>query len=207
MSEFMSQLFAPNLIGRAVSKSFSAEQHFDLLDGVGLVLSGVIAEDIESDRGYGSMTLRLAGPNTLINLSPILRKAEDVTKRFVCETPTANVAVITSKQFSEAIRTGPPESQIAAAQELLFQYDKSIFDIEETCRTLRVGTLEERVVWALRRYRDACGDAGISIRKRRLAAHIGAAVETVSRTLTSLEEEGMLYRKGPHEIYLHEDTR
>jgi len=197
------EIFIPNILSQSSTLSYGIEDTIGLRGHVGVVLSGAVSEN-RAVLGYESfIATRLAGAGDLLNLESIFAD-ESGYSEFVCESPKAEVAVISAEYFRRGI--GHPsthqEVQLAMAKELMRRLYQHQCDINDTFSNFSHGRIEERVLWALRRLQKVVGSNVLYVKQRRLAAHLGVAKETVSRALGELEAGGKLEKTGYHEITL-----
>jgi len=197
------EIFLPNVLSQSTSLRCKIEDLIVLRGHVGVVLSGAVSEN-RAVLGYESfIATRLAGTGDLLNLESIFND-EKGHSEFVCESPTAEVAVVGADYFRRGI--GHPsthqEVQLAMAKELMRRLYQHQCDINDTFANFSHGRIEDRILWALRRLQKVVGTDVLHIRQRRLAAHLGVAKETVSRAMGGLAAAGKLEKTGYHEITL-----
>jgi CRP-like cAMP-binding protein len=194
-------LFAPNLLGNASVKKFPIDHVFTLGPTVGLVMEGVVAEDILLQNEGTSLTLRLVGPNDFLNLSSVLGPSNHY-HQYVCETEQVVVALVNAESFRSGLVSKSPEVQALAAQELLNRCHALYQETISTHINMTDGEIDDRILWVLEKFQTLAGDEKITLRRKRIAEYLRVTPETVSRSLTRLESQGLLARGSRSDLTL-----
>jgi len=187
------ELFAPNMLSRAINKRYKQGDIFTLVNNVAVIIEGVIAIDVITPQADNLSTLRLATLGDTLNLERVIRQPV-VAKQYVVESPTAVVSLIPVGSLEDDLRSQSVELQNILTQNILSQVLKSSDDITETVTAVGNGNAYDQVFWAIKRLCRVFNTNKVAVKNDRLAAHTGIRPETVSRAISQLCDDGKLYR-------------
>lgn len=182
-------IFTPNLFSVAVIKKYRKGDIFTLSGHSGLVMEGVVAVDGFHPIRNEPITLRLAGEGELINLQEVFSPVED--RQYICETEIAVIAIVSVPYFKGVLSSATLDMQAAVYQEVAVKLNTYYLDVVDSLLNNVLGSASSRLLWAIRRYHSVSKSTDkVVIGRERLSFHAGIRFETVSRTLTKLQETG-----------------
>ena len=188
------EFFPPNFLDGAVTKHYKLGEYFTLHGKIGVVMSGVVAVDVAGQYTEDYLTIRLTTFGDILNLEQITN-SNTSGYRYVCDSPTASIALVDIIRFEKELRSKSAEIQNVITQSILSQLLRHSNDLVDTLTAVGRSNAREQVLWAIRRFSRLAGyTAGIPACSERIAAHIGVRPETASRTISLLCEEGVLNR-------------
>jgi CRP/FNR family transcriptional regulator, anaerobic regulatory protein len=129
------------------------------------------------------------GELSLFTQSPFMNNAEALE--------TTSVCIVNGKELSRLIEKNPSIS-LKIMKELSSRLEKT----ERLIESIGLGNVEQRVAEILLKMSDDTNVVNLSISKRDLAAHIGMSQETLSRKLSSFQEEGWIRQEGQRKIII-----
>jgi CRP/FNR family transcriptional regulator, anaerobic regulatory protein len=129
------------------------------------------------------------GELSLFTQSPFMNNAEALG--------TTSVCIVNGKELSRLIEKNPSIS-LKIMKELSSRLEKT----ERLIESIGLGNVEQRVAEILLKMSDDTNVVNLSISKRDLAAHIGMSQETLSRKLSSFQEEGWIRQEGQRKIII-----
>ena len=129
------------------------------------------------------------GELSLFTQSPFMNNAEALE--------TTSVCIVDGKKLNELIEKYPSIS-LKIMRELSSRLEKT----ERLIESIGLGTVEQRVAEILLKLSNDHNEIHLSISKKDLAAHIGMSQETLSRKLSSFQDEGWIGQEGQRKIII-----
>lgn len=196
--------FVPNLLTGAQLKHFPIDYSFRLAQHVGVVMEGVITEEVDLPKSEDPFILRLIGPGGFVQLDALFKTNLPV-RRYTCESPVV-LALLSTEQFKNSMQGWRDDVHAVAPQELLSQCLQAYEETIQAFSDCFNSSLEERVLVVLQRFQTLTGAPTCTLRRQRLAAILRVAVETISRVLTRLEDDKYI-KRGKYDITLLKTKR
>lgn len=187
------QLFSPNLVASATIHKYRQGEAFLLIGKTALVMEGLIGVDGFTPGLSDPVTLRLAGKEDILNIEEVIG-AEAPEREYVCETPLAVLAVVSTDYFNKQLESTDPMIQNLVSQSLLSTLYNHYQQLTDTAAGLSMRLDKHRMIWALRRIYAHLQQPELPVRKGRLAKHIGAHRGQVSRVLRALQTDLLITR-------------
>jgi CRP-like cAMP-binding protein len=110
---------------------------------------------------------------------------------------TTTLCTIDSKQINDLIEKRP-----SIALKIMKELSTRLEKTESLIESIGHRNVEQRVADILLRMADDNNVVNLSISKKDLAAHIGMSQETLSRKLSSFQEEGFIRQEGQRKIII-----
>jgi CRP/FNR family transcriptional regulator, anaerobic regulatory protein len=129
------------------------------------------------------------GELSLFTQSPFMNNAEALE--------TTSVCIVNGKELSRLIEKNP-----SISLKIMKELSSRLENTERLIESIGLGNVEQRVAEILLKMSDDTGVVNLSISKRDLAAHIGMSQETLSRKLSSFQEEGWIRQEGQRKIII-----